>query len=130
MALILYNIHGGGGEDFSPPPPDKIGLMKILSSVRFLARQGLAFRGHNDINSNFIQLLNVRAEDDIEFKKRLCKKNEKFTSPGIQNEILKDMALLMLRDVISCIQGSKFYSVMADESADITNQEQLVICIR
>ena len=104
-------------------------LMKILSSVRFLARQGLAFRGHNDINSNFSLLLNVRAEDDIEFKKWLCKKNEKFTSPGIQNEILKDMALLMLRDVISCIQGSKFYSIMADESTDITNQEQLVIFV-
>ena len=44
--------------------------------------------------------------------------------------MLKDMALLMLRDVISCIQGSKFYSIMADESTDITNQEQLVICIR
>ena len=36
-----------------------------------------------------------------EFKKWLYKKNEKFTSPGIQNGILKDMALLMLRDVNS-----------------------------
>ena len=40
------------------------------------------------------------------------------------------MALLILRDVIPCIKESRLYSIMADESTDITNQEQLVICIR
>ena len=105
-------------------------LLKVISSVRFLARQGLAFRGHQDINSNFIQLLNVRADDDMQFKKWLCRRIEKPTSAEIQNEILKDMALLILRAVVSCIKESIFYSIMADESTDITNHEQLVICIR
>ena len=43
--------------------------MNIISSVRFLARQELAFRGHQDINSNLIQLLNVRAEEMALYEK-------------------------------------------------------------
>ena len=39
-------------------------LLKILSNVRFLARQGLAFRGDGDeSDSNFMRLLNLRSED-------------------------------------------------------------------
>ena len=38
-------------------------LQIILSSVRFLARQGLALRGDgSDVSSNLTQLLHVRAE--------------------------------------------------------------------
>ena len=45
-------------------------LLKILSNVRYLARQSLAFRGDwnketgNEENSNFNQLLMLRAEED------------------------------------------------------------------
>ena len=41
-------------------------LMKLLSSVRFLARQGLPFRGHTEtpdsFEGNLYQLLLLRAE--------------------------------------------------------------------
>ena len=40
-------------------------LLKIIHNVRFLARQGLALRGDGDEkDSNFIQLLQLRAIDD------------------------------------------------------------------
>ena len=44
-------------------------LLKILSSLRFLARQGCPFRGHNETDAesndgNFYQLCKLRAEDD------------------------------------------------------------------
>ena len=39
-----------------------------MSSRRYLARQGIALRGHNDEDSNFIQLLNLLAEDDDNLK--------------------------------------------------------------
>ena len=72
-------------------------LIKIMSIIRYLARQGIALRGHNEENSNFIQLLNLRAEDDVNLKEWLLRKSKKYTSPIIQNEILKDMALTILR---------------------------------
>ena len=48
----------------------------------------------------------------------------------MQNEILKVMALDVLRDVAAPIQCSSVYSIMADKSTDSSNREQVVICLR
>ena len=50
-------------------------LQMILSSVRFLAKQGLALRGDgSDVSSNLTQLLNVRAEDNPKILPWITKK--------------------------------------------------------
>lgn len=38
-------------------------LLKVLSILRYLVRQGLAIRGHHDDDGNLIQLLNCHSED-------------------------------------------------------------------
>ena len=38
-------------------------LLVIVSTLRLLVRQGLAVRGHEDIDSNFIQTLQVRMQE-------------------------------------------------------------------
>ena len=48
----------------------------------------------------------------------------------MQNEILKDMALTILRDIVNSIKDSGYYGIMADESSDISNVQQFVICVR
>ena len=68
-------------------------LMTILSNIRFLGRQGLAFRGQYysgdaqekgyEIDSNFIQLLLLRAEDNPRILQWMEKSQDKFTSPDI-----------------------------------------------
>ena len=55
-----------------------------------MPRQGLLLRRPgNDQNSYFKQLLKCRAEDDPVFSEWLNRKNQNFTSPEIQNKILK-----------------------------------------
>ena len=106
-------------------------FIKIMSNVKFLARQGLAFRGHGDeTDSNFLQLLKLRAEDDTKIEKWLQRKTNKYTSADIQNELMKVMGLHVLRDVISLIQSAPFFSIMVDETTDISNKEQVVLCCR
>lgn len=39
-------------------------MLTILRNIRFLARQGLPIRGHDDNQSNFIQLLTLHGESD------------------------------------------------------------------
>ena len=104
--------------------------MKILSSIRYLARQRLPLCSHNDSESNFRQSLLLRAEDDPNFQEWLHKETNRFTSSAIQNEILKDMAMHILRPIVKNIKKSSYYSIMADETTDIINKEQFVICIR
>ena len=48
-------------------------LTIILSSVRYLARQGLALRKSDDSESNLIQLLQLRAEDNSQITNWLTK---------------------------------------------------------
>ena len=64
-------------------------LLKILSNVAFLAWQGLAFRGDGDeVNSNFVQLLQLHGLDDPRINDWVSKKTNKYTSHNIQDERL------------------------------------------
>ena len=106
-------------------------LLKVISSVRYLARQGLLLRRKkDDKESNFQQLLKLRAENDPVFTEWLKRKNNKYTSPEIQNEILKELALTILRDVVESIKAADFFSIVLDESGDVSNKEQAVFCVR
>ena len=62
---------------------DLSALMKILSIICYLARQRLPLRCHNDSESNFCQLLLLRAEDDSNFQEWLHKETNRFISPAI-----------------------------------------------
>ena len=103
-------------------------FLKILSNVRFLARQGLPFRGHGDESeSNFTQLLRLRGEDDPRIEQWIKKRTDKYASSDIQNEILTVMAKMVLRDLTSSIQFASFISIMIVETTDESNKEQVVI---
>ena len=106
-------------------------FLKLLSNARFLSRQGLPLRGDGDeTNSNFMQLIYLRSEDDSRLVGWVKQKTDKYTSPEMQNEMVKVMALRILRDISAFLQSSPFYTVMVDETADVGNIEQVVICLR
>ena len=103
-------------------------LIRILKAIRLLGRQGLPLRGDSDEkNCNFIQTLKTIGSEE-EIIKWLEQKANKYTSPDIQNEILKIMVLNLLQNVVSKIDG--FFTIMCDECTDSSNREQLVICLR
>ena len=53
-------------------------LVKLLSNVRYLGRQAIPLRGHdNDENSNFMQLFKLRSEKDPRIVEWLNTKNQK-----------------------------------------------------
>ena len=80
-------------------------------------------------NSNFYRLLNLRAQENREIIDWLRKRDEKYISQEIRNELLEAMALDMMRQISANIQNVTFFTIMADETADVSNKEQLVICI-
>ena len=56
-------------------------------------------------------------------------RTDKYTSPQIQNELIKIMAQHVFRDIAAFIHNAKFFSLMADEVTDASNKEQVVVCI-
>ena len=100
-------------------------LLKAMSSVKFLARQGLPLRGHdNESNSNFMQLLQLRGENDATLASWLMKKSDNYTSPLLQNEILKTMALNVLRQVSNSFHLAPFVTLMVDETTDVSTNSK------
>lgn len=97
-------------------------LMKVLSCIRFLARQGLALWGDGDeSDGNFLQLLKLQGQDDDMMLDWLQRKCSKYTSHEIQNELLKLMALRVLRSIADHLQNSPFLTIMIDETTDVSN---------
>ena len=106
-------------------------FLKIVSNVRFLGRQGLPLRGHGaDHDSNFMQLLKLRSEDDKSLATWLGRKSDKYTAPDMQNELLQVMAVSILRKLAALFHNTEFLTIMVDETTDIANKEQMVLCFR
>lgn len=103
-------------------------LMKELTSLRYLARQGLAIRGHNEEDGNLRQLLKCRADDDqgIEFWLR----DGRYLSHDIVNELLELMAHQLLRGLLQEIRQAEWFALIADETRDVSGMEQLAISLR
>ena len=104
-------------------------LIKIADCLRYLATQEIPIRGKTDESSNLITLLKLRAKDDPRITGWLTRTKKNLDSRD-QNEILKLMALTIVRKKAEKIRASKFIGILADESADISKEEQLIICIR
>lgn len=104
-------------------------LVKIISSLRYLSRQGLALRGADDESGNFMTLLRLRQEDCRELTTWLQRHNS-FTSPAIQNEIVQLMAHTVVPQLVNKINSSGQFSIIVDGTQDVNHKEQESICIR
>lgn len=99
--------------------------------------QGLAFRGHDESEEslnkgNFLELLNWLAGNFEEVDKVVLKnapQNCKMTCHEIQHELIKCCAQQTTKLVIEEHDGSQF-AILADESANVYQNEQLAVCLR
>uniref|UniRef100_A0A8C4Q8R0 DUF4371 domain-containing protein n=1 Tax=Eptatretus burgeri TaxID=7764 RepID=A0A8C4Q8R0_EPTBU len=105
-------------------------LVKIITSLRYLAEEGCAIRGKDASEGNFKKLLSLRSEDDANLANWL-KRTTNYTSVEIQNEILLIMRNAALREICQDInEQSVQFAVIVDGTQDIRGIEQEAICIR
>lgn len=103
-------------------------IIKVVSSIRYLARQGLALTG-NDDGGNFDQLMMLRSEDMPELKTWLSRRFD-MTSSAIQNELLAMFGHALIRKICDDIRSAKQFSIIVDGTQDVSGNEQESICIR
>ena len=71
------------------------------------------------------------ANEDEKLRLWLQRINDKCCSGDIQNIVLKLMARHVVNEIISALQTAPFFSLMVDETTDISNTEQVVFfCFR
>ena len=106
-------------------------LIENMKLLLLLAKQNIALRGHDESKAslnkgNYRELLEYSATTNNDLK-RLINDNL-YMSPEIQNEILEILAV-QVRD--KCLPKAKsYFSIIVDETMDISRVEQLSFCIR
>lgn len=99
-------------------------LIKQLAALRYLLRQGLSIRNDHAGGSNLSVLLETVLEENNWVS------DKKYQSPEIINIMIEIMAHKVLRSVLAEISSHSWFSLLADETRDISNREQLVLCLR
>ncbi|KYN28567.1 Zinc finger MYM-type protein 1 [Trachymyrmex cornetzi] len=108
----------------------RVALLKIFSTVKLLAKQGLSFRGKDDEYFNLVQILKMRAEDVPELNTWLNRTAYTWLYHDIINEIVELFANQVVRQNLEIIKSADFYAISLDETSDISRLEQVSICIR
>ena len=93
-------------------------LKFIMECLQYLAHQGLALKGKEDDNDNFMQLLLLRAKDHPKALNRLRAEDlsswqKKYTHNEFQDELLVLMANQVLRLKLSEVKSCKFFPLCA-----------------
>lgn len=82
-------------------------LLKELSTIRCLLRQGLAFRGQTETEGNLQQFLKLRSDDVPKLEWWL--QQGKYLSQEIQNELIQLFGNSVLRLILVDIQQAEFF---------------------
>ena len=110
---------------------------------------GLALRGHRDSGTLLMPQLNSQEIDytqgnfraTLQFMascndKVICEhisnvgKNCTYISPRIQNDILKAIGTFFQKRIVQEVKEARFFSLLADETTDVSVKEQLTMCLR
>ena len=108
-----------------------------LDVAGYLIAQAHAFRGHDESDSslnrgNFLEMIewHKKRNDEVRLAfEELCPLNAQMLSPDIQ----KDLCSAFAREVKKVIKkeiGDKLFSVLIDESRDISIAEQMAVIVR
>ena len=107
-------------------------LLILLNSIRFLARQGLPFRGHMEdsesFEGNLYQLLLLQSNDSPRLASWI--KKREYISPPIVNEMITLCGNAVLRLLLNEISSAQYFSLIADEATDVAHNEQVCIAVR
>lgn len=115
----------------------EIRLTASLDIARYLISQGHAFRGHDESPSslnkgNFLELFDwykQRSEEVRVAFGELCPDNARMTSHRIQKELCNSCAQQISKEIKQEI-GHNLFSILIDESRDISIAEQMAVIVR
>ena len=119
---------------------NRLKIRSIAETIVFCGRQGIALRGHRDDrpsveedpaknHGNFLALLQFR-DKVLSDHLKSAGGNATYTSKTIQNELIEICGDIIRDKILAKIRQAKYFSVIADEATDVSNDEQLSISIR
>lgn len=116
-------------------------LRRVVSTVKFLASRGLAFRGDNELfgdhrNGNFLGCLELLAEYDTFLAQHITtygnagRGTASYLSSTTVDEFIHLMAQRLLNTIVTKIKAAKYFSFSVDSTPDVTHHDQLTFTVR
>lgn len=122
-------------------------IIPIIQTIILCGKQNISLRGHRDSGKitieeadnvhldknegNFREILRYRAQGDPDLKSFLeSSGNIKYISPIIQNEIIESCNHIILKKIVTRVNSQKCFTILTDETADISGIEQISLCVR
>lgn len=118
-------------------------LIPIIKTIILCGTQNIPLRGHRDdgeLNEdnkfgegNFRALINYRIDGgDGVLGKHIesCGKNASYMSKTTQNELIVCCGEVVSQKIFDKVKKSHFFTIIADETSDVSLKEQLSICLR
>ncbi|GFR26313.1 zinc finger MYM-type protein 1 [Trichonephila clavata] len=123
---------------------NRTAIKPIIRTILFCAEQELPLRSDHDSGAlsltqpekkdgKFRALLRFRIESgDKNLEKHVLNssKNATYMSPIIQNEVIQTCSDIVTEKVIDRISNAECFSLLGDETMDVSGTEQLSLCIR
>ncbi|XP_050248963.1 uncharacterized protein LOC126696235 [Quercus robur] len=111
-------------------------IATYLGKMLISKEEGLAFRGHDESQGssdkgNFLELVQFLGDHNESINEVLQKvlKNCKLTHPDIQKDIVNAIARETSKAIIKDLDNG-FFSILVDESRDISVKEQMALILR
>ncbi|CAN6562124.1 unnamed protein product [Malus baccata var. baccata] len=112
-------------------------LIASIKCTKFLLRQGLPFRGHDESatssnRGNYLELLQFLADNNDKVREVVMENapgNLKLLAPSIQKEIVNSCALETLDAIMDGLKD-RFFSILVDEARDVSVKEQMAMVLR
>ena len=112
-------------------------MFRLLEIIKFLAKQNLAFRGHDESKDslnrgNFLELVHHQAKFDKLLRNHLetAGANCTYLSPYIQNELILSLANNIVYKICQEVKDAKYFAILLDEASDTSRQEQVSFILR
>ncbi|KAK4874632.1 hypothetical protein RN001_013992 [Aquatica leii] len=121
-------------------------LFLIVETIKFCGRQELALRGTNDSghvsvtdeepvtnDGNFRTILKMRIKRGDTKLLKHCKNialNATYMSGRVQNDLISICGEIIQKEIVKCFNEAKVFSVLINETSDISGHKQLLLCVR
>jgi hypothetical protein len=120
-------------------------LIPIVETIILCGQQNWPLRGKHDSgrlnpdenhaynDGGFRALLRYRAnggDTSLQTHLRSCASNATYLSPQIQNEIIATCNSLILSKLVTRVNAARCFTVLADETTDVSGTEQFSLCVR
>ncbi|CAL8995848.1 unnamed protein product [Prunus brigantina] len=116
---------------------DQVGGDAFTGCTRYLLRQCLSFRGHDESaqssnRGNYLELLQFLVDHDEKVKAVVLENapgNLKLIAPSIQKDLVNSCAKETIGLILSDVKD-RYFSIMVDEARDISIKEQMAMVLR